>query len=136
MKKLIYYCTVCKKLNSCPYEYPSLSDLPELRFNETFPFASTGVDYLGPLYCLPIYAKGDDLHKAYVVIYTCATTRDVILDVVSNANTDNFLNSFKRFFVVKMLSDNGSRPEYKLEIQSRLCTLVWREVYGNDLLRA
>ena len=113
VKKFIFYCTVCKRLNSRPYEYPSLSDLPELRFDETFPFASTGVDYLGPLYCLPIYAKGDDLHKAYVVIYTCATTRAVILDVVSNANTDNFLNSFKRFLSRRgcpslMLSDNGS----------------------------
>ena len=90
MKKFIRYCTVCKKIYSRPYEYPSLSQLPELRFDETFAFASTGVDYLGPLYCLPIYAKGDDLHKAYVVIYTCATTSAVILVVVSNANTEIF----------------------------------------------
>ena len=97
VKKFIRNCTVCKNLNARPYQYPSFSNLPELRFDETYPFVSTGVDYLGPVFCLPVYGKSDDLHKAYVVIYTCTATRAVILDVVSNANTDNFVNSFKRF---------------------------------------
>ena len=68
MKILIRCCTVCEKLNARPYEYPSLSNRPELRFNETYPFASAGVGYLGPVYCLPVYGKSADLHKAYVVI--------------------------------------------------------------------
>ena len=112
VKKLVSPCTVCKKLNSRPYEYPEHSDLPNLRFDDTYPFASTGVDYLGPLYCLPIYGKTDNLHKAYIVLYTCTTTRAVILEVVNNANTDTFLNSFRRFLSRRgcpstMVSDNG-----------------------------
>ena len=113
MNKLIRCCTVCKKLNARPCEYPSLSNLPELRFNETYSFASTGVDYLGPVYCLPVYGKSADLHKVSVVIYTCTTMRAVLLEVVSNANTDNFLSSFTRFLSRRgcpslMVSDHGS----------------------------
>ena len=100
-------------MNTRAYEYPNLSQLPELRFDDTYPFSNCGVDYLGPVFCLPVYGNSSDLYKAYVVLYTCTTTRAVILDVVSNANTDNFLNSFKRFLSrrgcpTKMISDNGS----------------------------
>ena len=113
VKKVIRDCTTCKKINSRSYQYPNISQLPETRFSENFPFMSTGVDYLGPLYCLPIYGKDNDVHKAYVVLYTCTTTRAVILDVVSNATADNFLDSFKRFLARRgcpatVVSDPGS----------------------------
>ena len=111
VKKLIGPCIVCKKLNVQPYEYPNHSDLPELCFNDMYPFASTGVDYLGPLFCLSVYGKAD-LFKAYIVLYTCTTTRAVILEVINNANTETFLNSFKRFLSRRvcpstMVNDNG-----------------------------
>ena len=100
-------------MNVKPYEYPSQSDLPELRFDENHPFSSTGVDHLGPLLCLSVYGEKDKLHKAYVVIYTCASTRAVILEVVNSANADTFINSFRRFISRRgcpstMVSDNGS----------------------------
>ena len=57
VKKIISPCITCKKLNCRPYAYPGHSDLPELRFDDRYPFASTGCDYLGPLYVLPVYGK-------------------------------------------------------------------------------
>ena len=81
IKKLLHPCTVCKRLNTRPYEYPAHSDIPQLRFDERYPFSSTSVDYLGPLLCLPVYGEKEKLYKAFVVIYTCAATRAVILDV-------------------------------------------------------
>ena len=57
-KKLLYLCAVCKKLNARAYQYPSISQLPELRFSDNYPFMSTGVDHLGPLFCMPVYGKG------------------------------------------------------------------------------
>ena len=113
VKRLLKPCVVCRKLNTRSYEYPAHSDLPDVRFDDSHPFASTGADYLGPLLCLPVYGgKDDKLYKAYIVIYTCLSTRAVILEVVHNANTDTFLNSFRRFLsrrgcVSTMVSDNG-----------------------------
>ena len=113
VKKLLYPCTLCKRFNSRPFEYPGHSDLPQLRFDDSYPFSSTGVDYLGPLLCLPVYGVRDKLYKAFVVIYTCAATRAVILEVVHDANARTFISSFNRFISRRgcpstMVSDNGS----------------------------
>ena len=54
VKQLRRPCTICRKLNARPYEYPGNSKLPELRFDDRYPFSSTGIDYLAPLYCLPV----------------------------------------------------------------------------------
>ena len=113
-KKILFPCTLSKRLNGRPYAYPGHTDLPAMRFDDRAPFASTGHDYLGPLHVLPIYGKDSDkMYKAYVVLYTCAATRAVILEVVNSTNTKNFLQCFRRFISRRgcpalILSDNGS----------------------------
>ena len=42
VEKLLHPCTVCKKLNSRPYAYPSQSDLPDICFGDEYPFIATG----------------------------------------------------------------------------------------------
>lgn len=112
VKKLLHPCTTCKKLNSRAYRYPGHSDLPELRFDDRYPFSSTGMDYLGPLYCFSVYGKKDIVHKAYMVLFTCASTRAVSLEVVHNAESDIFTDAFTRFVSRRgcpnvVVSDNG-----------------------------
>ena len=113
VKKILRACIVCKKINARPLNYPAHSELPLIRFDERYPFAATGVDYLGPLYCLPVYGKKKTLCKAQIVLYTCISTRAVILDVVHSADGKSFVNSFRRFISRRgcpaiMVSDNGS----------------------------
>ena len=117
-KKILGPCTVCKRLNSRSFAYPGHSDLPELRFDKRHPFSSVGCDYLGPVYVTPVYGRKNSTYKAYVVIYTCATTRAVILEVVNSADTENFIQSFRRFIArrgcpSKIVSDNG--PSFTAE---------------------
>ena len=57
--------------------------------------------------------SNDDFFKAYIVLYTCAATRAVILEVVSSLNTINFVQSLRRFKARRgcpklMVSDNGT----------------------------
>ena len=42
-------------------------------------------------YVKDIYYKSsnDDMHKAYIVIFTCATSRSVILDLVEDNSSKN-----------------------------------------------
>ena len=106
-------CVVCKKNNSRPYRYPTESDLPKYRFNDEHPFTAVGVDYLGLLYCLPVFSNNGDMKKVYVSLYTCASTRAIILDVVHNAKADTFVYSFSRFIARRgcpslVVSDNGT----------------------------
>ena len=68
VQKVVRRCIPCKKVNTTPFNYPSHSDMPVLRFNDRYPFASTGCDYLGPLHVKPVFEKEtDELFKAYII---------------------------------------------------------------------
>ena len=113
VKKLLYSCVVCRKINTRSYEYPGHSDLPKLRFDDRHPYSTTGVDALGPLYCLPVYGDEQRTYKAWVMLYTCAATRAIVLDVVHDMRAHTFVSSFLRFISRRgcpntVISDNGS----------------------------
>ena len=97
VKKLLSPCVVCKRLNARALQYPSHSDLPVLRFDSSNAFNSIGVDYLGPLFVLPVYGPKNKLYKDYIVLYTCTATRGLILEVTQNASANTFVNCLKRF---------------------------------------
>ena len=69
--------------------------------NDDNAFSGTGIDCLDPLYCKDIYDRNTlddcDLFKYYVVLYTCASTRDVILELVPGASSKYL------FFVLESL---------------------------------
>lgn len=113
VKKILRPCTICKRYNARPFHYPEHSDLPSFRFEGSNPFRTTGVDYLGPLFCSPVFGEDDSLYKTWVVIYTCASSRAFVLDVVHNGQSQSFINSLSRFISRRgcpstILSDNGS----------------------------
>ena len=67
------------------------------------------------MYVKDIYHKSssDDIHNAYFVIFTCATSRSVILDLVEDNSSKSFTSSINKFIVrrdypKKIISDNGA----------------------------
>ena len=53
------------------------------------------------------------MYKCYIVIYTCASTRGAVLDLVPDVSAEIFVNSLSKFFSRRgypqiILSDNGS----------------------------
>ena len=104
-------------MNSRPYNYPVSPDLPSVRLNDDFSFSGIGVDYSGALYCKNLFNSNsideDDMYKCYIVIYTCASTTGVVLDLVPHASAEIFVNSLSKFISRRgcpqiILSDNGS----------------------------
>ena len=70
---------------------------------------SPGVDFTGPLYVRSERGKT----KCYICLFSCAVTRAVLLEVVSDLTERSFLQAFRRFTSRKslpyhMLSDNVS----------------------------
>ena len=118
VKKILHRCLICRRFNAKPYSCPNSPDLPNVRVNDTITFYGTEVDYLGSLYCKGNYDMNsleDDygLFKCYVVLYTCASTRGVVLELVPDASSKNFVCRFRRFIVRRgcpgeLLSDNGT----------------------------
>ena len=116
VKKILYHCTLCRFINSRPYSYPNSPELPEIRLKGGNVFATTGIDHFGTLYCQSNFRGDtideDEVHKCHVVLYTCASSRGIILDLVPDTSAKEFINSSKRFIPrrgcpQKILSDNG-----------------------------
>ena len=115
-------------------------------------FSGTGIDYLGSLYCKDIHDRNTlddcDSFKCYVVLYTYASTRGVILELVPDASSKCFIYSLRKFISRrgcpgKILTDNGtvftSQETQKfatIEIlngNSVYLTHRGTEVFGSDL---
>ena len=86
VKKLIRRCFICKKLEGLAYPPPVTCDLPEFRVGASRAFETVGVDFCGPIYVRDIY-KRDGMHKAYIAISTCATTRMLHLELTPDLTT-------------------------------------------------
>ncbi|VDM64583.1 unnamed protein product, partial [Angiostrongylus costaricensis] len=108
-KKVIRRCLPCQKMNSLPYNYPSMDDLPERKVRRSRPFEHVGVDYFGPLTA----KNSEGTTNVYGIIITCATTRLLHLELVKNVTTNDFLLALRRFFARRgvpktITSDNAS----------------------------
>jgi len=86
--------------------------LPFERIDGEKAFKSTGVDHLGPLYIRDVF-EGEELRKAWIVLYTCATSRGLVLDLVKDVSAEIFINSLRKFISRRgcpktIFADNGS----------------------------
>ncbi|KAJ8872961.1 hypothetical protein PR048_026577 [Dryococelus australis] len=57
------------------------------------PFGVTGIDIAGPLFII----FGKQTKKSYIVLFTCATTRTIHLELVRDISTDRLLTAIQRF---------------------------------------
>jgi transposase InsO family protein len=72
-----------------------------------------------------IYSKDSKMYKAYIVLYTCASSRAVHLDLAVDATSETFIRCFKRFMSRRvipgtMISDNGKT--FKSKELKEFCT--------------
>ncbi|KFM70593.1 hypothetical protein X975_21762, partial [Stegodyphus mimosarum] len=92
IKKVLKTCLPCKVLKQKRSEQIE-APLPAERIQKSSPFETTGMDFTGPLYV----KNNNFVTKAYIVIFTCATTRAIHLELVSDLRTDVFLLALQRF---------------------------------------
>ena len=109
VKKIIRKCVVCRRYEGKAYTGPLIPDLPTERVSADPPFNKMGIDFAGPLYIHTAEAKES---KAYVCIFTCASTRALHLEVTEGLSANTFLLAFRRFCSRRgipsiILSDNA-----------------------------
>ena len=108
VKSVLRRCVPCKKLIGKPFKSPDPPPLPKICVMEAPPFTVTGVDFTGAL-----YVKEREEMKVYICLFSCAITRAVHLEVVTDLTVETFLLAFRRFcsrksLPKKMISDNAS----------------------------
>ena len=107
--KVVKNCNICKAYSTKPYGVPSTSALPEYRTEGSRPFEVTGVDFARPL----LYEVGKkEEGKCYVIIFTCASSRAVHLEVARTQTADEFKSKLSAFISRRtrpriIISDNA-----------------------------
>ena len=112
VKSVIKACRLCKIFEGKSYTYPNQPDLPKERLENCRAFHNIGVDYAGPVFVKNIYGDKENLHKAWIAVITCASTRAIYLDVVSDCSCQQCIELLKRFIAhygapQTIISDNG-----------------------------
>lgn len=90
-KRVCRECVACKRFDSRPCSQPA-PPLPELRVKSSFPFAITGLDYAGPLFAVDQPSK-----KLYILLFTCAVTRSVHLELTDSLSVPDCVLAIRRF---------------------------------------
>ena len=109
VKRIINECNVCKAYRVKPYGRTATAELPTFRIESGRPFETTGVDFAGPLtYKLTKKEEG----KCYILIFTCATSRAVHLELTKTQSAEEFKVKLNAFIARKsrpklIVSDNG-----------------------------
>ncbi|GBO08697.1 hypothetical protein AVEN_138223-1 [Araneus ventricosus] len=88
---MIRICLICKKYNGKPADQLS-GQLPRDRISESPPFQIVGIDFTGAI----LVKDNKGTHKSYVALFTCAVTRAVHLELVSDMSTKCLL-ALRRF---------------------------------------
>ena len=104
-------CVTCIRWQKKPGKGPESPDLPRFRLSCDFAFSSTGVDYAGPLYVKAIYNPGTVIYKTYMLLFTCATTRNIHLELTPDMESESLIRALRRFlsrrgYVKLFISDN------------------------------
>ena len=114
VKKVIRRCVLCRKYEGKPYATPPVPPLPLERVSSSPLFNNTGFDFAGPLYAMEKPVGNADSHtiKAYVCLFTCASTREVHLELTKELSASVFLRAFRKFCARRgvpstIISDNA-----------------------------
>ena len=109
VKSVRHKCNHCKKYRAKVLSAPPTSALPRFRTELTEPFNVTGVDFAGPL----LYKSGNNgTSKAYITLFTCASTRAVHLKLCKDMTVMEFKRGLKEFVARRgapelIVSDNA-----------------------------
>ena len=108
--RVLSLCPICRRWEGGPYQIPVAPPLPSVRVKRCVPFLYVGVDYLGPLYV----RMGPELQKVWICLYTCAATRAIHLELISDMSAEQFLLCLRRFIAHRgrpecIISDNAKQ---------------------------
>ncbi|XP_054724195.1 uncharacterized protein LOC129234242 [Uloborus diversus] len=116
VKRVISTCLICKKYSLKPAKQLT-GQLPLERIAESPPFTNVGTDFSG---AITVKSKLNSCEKVYIVLFTCAVTRAVHIEVVQDMSVKSFILALRRFLArrgnTKIFSDNAKTFRSSCEI--------------------
>ena len=131
-KGLLKNCVVYTQEHKKPLVGPPQPKLSSFRLSQTYPFENTGLDYAGPLFVKSIF---DDPYnktfKFYILLFTCAITRNIHLELTPSMDTNSLIRAIIRFRsrrdIRLFISDNFQTfKSSDLEFYLKLHNIKWK----------
>ena len=113
VKKIVSKCVICKVIQGKTLLPLSTAKLPDYRAYFEFPFEDVGLDYAGPLYIRDIYSSNKETYKSYILIFTCAATRNTHPKLVPTEPSDSLSLALRRFLARKGLPSTFISDDFK-----------------------
>ena len=106
IKSVLRKCIICRIIHAKPAIPPSMPILPEFRIECNYAFENVGLDFAGPLFARDIYSNDKVMHKCYILLFTCATTRGIHLELTVDMGVMCYINNdgTETFYVKKRLA--------------------------------
>ena len=138
----------CKKFQRRILLGPEPPDVPKFRFDFDYVFCNTTVNFADPLYIKDIHGKNDQMFKSYIFLFTCATARNVHLELTTSMNASDVIKALVRFlsrrgYIKIFISDNFSGFQsdevskflllHNIDWKFILPLCQWWEVFMRDL---
>jgi len=127
--QVIRKCVQCRRQDAKPLQVNPIALLKK-RVTPGEVFTTTGVDLAGPLFLR-------DKKKVWIVLYTCAVYRCVVLDLVESLSSEAFINSLERFINTHgrpntIYSDNGTNF---VGAENMFKKLNWKNIENKSLVK-
>lgn len=108
VKRIIQWCTICKKTDARRGTQVD-GQLPADWVTMCHPFQAVGVDFASPL---TLKRRARAYQKAYIILFTCAVTRAIHLELSEDMSAHKFIQAFCRFIACRgmchtVCSDNA-----------------------------
>ena len=131
VKTVLRTCYHCKRYSAQPFKQPSTAPVPPFRTTPGYAFQTTGVDFAGPIY----YKEGKNQRKAYITLFTCATSRALHVELVRDMTAKTFRKSLKGLIARRgapklMVSDNAQT----FKATAKWLQSIFKEAKVQDLL--
>ena len=94
VKIVLRKCVTCRRYQGRPLLPPETLDLPDYRVNTLYAFQCTGLDYAGYLF---IKNNTETTLKVYILLFTCASSRALHLELTHDMKALAFIRAFERF---------------------------------------
>ena len=134
VRKALRECFGCKRQLAKGYKPPEFAPLPDFRVTIQQPFESTGVDYIGPIFVkAPNQAEAV---KTWIILFVCASTRAVHLELTENMSTEQFILALRRFTASygvpkRIISDNAKY----FRLADSVLKKLWYELLQSEEIR-
>ena len=104
VNRVVHTCMRCRRYRGQRYQSRD-GGLPSFRTQPCRPFARVGLDFFGPLFV-------EEGTKVWVLLFTCATSKAIHLELVRTQNKEDVKRALRRFFALRstpelILCDNA-----------------------------